>query len=668
MDPERVLNKKSLHIESLIIRRFVLFIMVFLCHNNSLLAQWVNDPSSNTRLVIDPTDPINISALSDFNGGAYVFWEDKKGSSDHDVYFIHLDKDGNVSFRADGKTVSTRSGVKENPIAVIEPSGNSIVIWKGRDKKNNKELFVQKLSANGLRLWQSEGIKLTENKIEKVDYSLRTDQRGNSHISFISKNLSASNKFSIRYQTLSPNGKFLSDSLKGILYSSNNTISETEIVPDNKGGRFIFWLENQNQKILLRAQYVDSTGSKKWGSKPLSISKATNNVINYSVGKIGNSIYAAITYQGTHKIIYQHLISDKGILLWGTDGILLTHQKGSQINPQFAFVDSSVVVSWTNEYERIKDVFIQRFDIEGNKLWGKNGKRIINIEGNQFGQRIVYDQKSGIIVSWIDKRENSSPANLFIQKLDLNGNFAWGSSGVMIASSKNTQKSYLNLVHDGDGGAIAIFKGSVDKRNDIYGQKIFSTGTYASQILGFDVEVVRDSVKIFWYATNENDGTTYSIYRSPIESADTIDWKLAATIKKNNKNETNYYEFYDFPDINGSIYYRVVQNNENIQPQTSGIEKVDYYRDVDVIVLGQNSPNPFSDSTSISFYLPEEAEVSIEFYNSNIETVKSIEDVEYPAGKNEIVFNAEQLPAGIYFYRLKVENFVDVKKMVITDK
>ncbi len=634
----------------------------------NLFSQWVNNPSSNTKLIIDPSDPVNISAFGDFNGGAYVFWEDKKGTSANDIYFIHFNKDGKVSFRADGKSVSTRSGVKENPIAVVEPSGNSIVIWRGRDKKNNQDLFIQKLAVNGLRLWQNEGIKLTDTRTEKVDYSLQTDNRGYSYVSFISKSFTTSNKFSVRLQTLTPKGKFLSDSLKGILYSSNNTISETEIIPDNKGGRFIFWLENQNQKTLLRAQYVDSAGSKKWGSKPLTISKANSNVINYSIGRLGKSVYTAITYQGTKKIIYQHLISDKGELLWGTDGQVLTDQAGSQINPQFAFVDSSVIVSWTNEFEKSKDVFIQRLDVKGNRLWGTDGKRIINIKGNQFGQKIVYDQKNGIILAWIDKRENNSPANLFIQKLNLNGKFIWDSSGVIIASSKNTKKSYLNLVPDGDGGSIAIFKGSSDKRNDIYGQKIFNTGTYASQILGFDAEVVKDSVKVFWYAANENDGTTYSIYRSADEYANDIDWKLAGTLKKNNKNETNYYEFYDCPDINGSIYYRVVQNYENIQPQTSGIKKVDYFRDVDVIVLGQNSPNPFSDSTSISFYLPEEAKVSLEFFNSNIVTVKSIEDVEYPAGKNQIVFNAEDLQAGIYFYRLKVAKYVDVKKMVITDK
>ncbi|MCK7516366.1 MAG: hypothetical protein MZV64_00865 [Ignavibacteriales bacterium] len=102
---------------------------------------------------------------------------------------------------------------------------------------------------------------------------------------------------------------------------------------------------------------------------------------------------AAVFIQQLHireqiKLFISNLISDKGNLLWGNDGKLLTYQAGSQTNPQFAFVDSSVVVSWTNEFEKIKDVFIQRFDVKGNRLWGNNGKRIINIKGNQFGQRI----------------------------------------------------------------------------------------------------------------------------------------------------------------------------------------------------------------------------------------------------------------------------------------
>lgn len=654
-------------IKLLHIKRVLLIASAILSLSNVTLAQWVNDPSSNTKLVIDPVDPINISALKDYGGGAYVFWEDKKGSSNSDIYFIHFDKHGDVSFRADGKAVSTRSGLKENPISFADHSGNSIVMWKGLDKKKNSELYIQKLSRSGLRLWKNEGLQLTESRTEKVDYSLRVDKRGYAYTCFITKSSPSANKFSVRCNTITPNGKILNDGIKDGLYTSNNTLSETEIIPDNKGGSFIFWLESLDQKMVLRLQFIDSTGSKTWGAKPLTISKPNYNVLNYTIGKLGTGVYVAITYQGTNKIVYQQLISDKGMLLWGKDGKLLTYQKGSQTNPQFAFVDSSVVVSWTNEFEKLKDVFIQRFDVKGDRMWGNNGKRIINVRGNQFGQRIVYDQKNGVVIAWIDKRENYFDANLYIQKVDLNGKFVWDSSGVMISSSHDMQKSYLNLIPDGDGGAIAIFKGAINNKNNIYGQKIFSTGTYASQILGFNADVVRDSVKISWYAANESDGTTYIIYRSDIDNAEEGDWKMAGSVKKNKKTDTNYYEFYDFPDVSGSIYYRIVQKNEKTQSQYSGVEKVDYFRDMEIIMLGQNYPNPFSSSTSISFYLPEDETLTFEFFNSSIEIVKKIEDVNYPAGKNEIEFSANNLPPGIYFYRLKVGKFVDVKKMIIAE-
>ena len=134
------MNKKYLHIKTLL-AGLILFLLLY----DNAFPQWVNDPSSNTKLVIDPVDPINISALRDYDGGAYVFWEDKKGSPESDIYFIHFNKNGDVSFRADGKAVSTRSGKKENPLVSIEPSGNSIVIWKGYDKKKYPELFVQKV-------------------------------------------------------------------------------------------------------------------------------------------------------------------------------------------------------------------------------------------------------------------------------------------------------------------------------------------------------------------------------------------------------------------------------------------------------------------------------------------------------------------------------------------
>lgn len=647
------------------IKAFLLVLILFVEFTVNAHAQWINNPASNTKLVNDLSDPINISLIKDVNGGAYIFWQDKKTSQTNDVYFLHFDDNGKVSFRADGKSVSRSTGEKIEPLPIADPFGNAVVIWKGYDKKILK-VFAQKVSKNGSRLWNDDGLQVPFLKGDVIDYSIDADKKGNSLISFVSKNPNASNKYLVKYQIISSSGKFLCDSLRGIVYTSNSIVSEAKIVNDNKGGAFIFWLENQNQKTILRAQLVDSAGTKKWG-KPIAISKINNSVINYSVAKFGSNVYAAITYQGAKKNIYQQMISANGKLLWGNDGRHVSNQTGNQTNPQFVIADSSVILTWTNEFENVKDVFVQRFDSKGKRIWDANGIKIINFRGNQFGQRIVYDNKGNLIVAWIDRRENNTYADLYIQKINLNGKIQWDSLGILISSAQTTQKSYLNLISDGDGGAVAVFKGKTNNKNDIYGQKVFSTGTYASHILGFSAEQEDDSVKIYWYAANETAGTYYYVERSNEENAASNVWKIIGTVKTKNKKQANYYEFYDLPDINGSVYYRIAQHDKDIEPQFSQAVKVDVFKDADKIILGQNSPNPFSDSTVISFYLPKEEKISLEFFNGVVEMVKEIEIQKFPAGKNEIVFYAEDLKSGIYFYRLKANDFVDVKKMVIAE-
>jgi len=102
--------------------------------------------------------------------------------------------------------------------------------------------------------------------------------------------------------------------------------------------------------------------------------------------------------------------------------------------------------------------------------------------------------------------------------------------------------------------------------------------------------------------------------------------------------------------------------------QLSEVVRVNYINSSTRIIVAQNDPNPFSDSTRISFYLPEETTVGVEFFNSHIQKVHEIKKQKYSAGKHDIMFFTTGLKPGIYFYRFATKNYVDVKKMVITKK
>lgn len=82
--------------------------------------------------------------------------------------------------------------------------------------------------------------------------------------------------------------------------------------------------------------------------------------------------------------------------------------------------------------------------------------------------------------------------------------------------------------------------------------------------------------------------------------------------------------------------------------------------------LGNNYPNPFKRSTTINFYLPQDANVSLNIYNQNGQLVRSLLKEEMTAGEKSTVFNAEGLSKGVYYYNLRTNtNINETKKLIV---
>jgi len=81
--------------------------------------------------------------------------------------------------------------------------------------------------------------------------------------------------------------------------------------------------------------------------------------------------------------------------------------------------------------------------------------------------------------------------------------------------------------------------------------------------------------------------------------------------------------------------------------------------------LGQNRPNPFSNTTEIQFYLPENAEVIFNVYDVTGKVLYN-RTRNYEAGNNVISLNAADLNAnGVLYYSMKTENWSGNKKMLL---
>jgi hypothetical protein len=81
--------------------------------------------------------------------------------------------------------------------------------------------------------------------------------------------------------------------------------------------------------------------------------------------------------------------------------------------------------------------------------------------------------------------------------------------------------------------------------------------------------------------------------------------------------------------------------------------------------LKQNYPNPFNPSTKIRFDLPAQSNVVMNIYDITGREAAAVVNSDLSAGSYEVTFDASQLAAGVYFYRIQAGEYSDTKKMII---
>ncbi len=81
--------------------------------------------------------------------------------------------------------------------------------------------------------------------------------------------------------------------------------------------------------------------------------------------------------------------------------------------------------------------------------------------------------------------------------------------------------------------------------------------------------------------------------------------------------------------------------------------------------LGNNYPNPFNPTTLVPFSLAEAAHVSIRVYDMLGREVSVLVDGQLSAGVHEVVFEANNLPTGVYLIRMKAAGTVQIQQVTL---
>lgn len=126
---------------------------------------------------------------------------------------------------------------------------------------------------------------------------------------------------------------------------------------------------------------------------------------------------------------------------------------------------------------------------------------------------------------------------------------------------------------------------------------------------------------------------------------------------------------------NTTYYWRVNASNDkgtSLYSDPAGFKTGDQtvsvknYKNVpSKFILEQNYPNPFNPTTQIVYSIPFSSYISLKVYNLLGKEVAKLFEGYRKAGNYKVTFNAVGLASGVYLYRLKTDNFIETKKLVL---
>jgi photosystem II stability/assembly factor-like uncharacterized protein len=315
--------------------------------------------------------------------------------------------------------------------------------------------------------------------------------------------------------------------------------------------------------------------------------------------------------------------------------------------------------SFTQQPTGIQDRLNEVFFINENTGW---------VVGGDFSNEIIFKTTNGG-TNWIS--QSSGTANKLFSVYFINENTGWAVGGPSSPKILKTTNGGINWISQNTTGITTPLY-SVMFANE-------TTGWAVAGYIGGETIIKTTDGGINWFSQTSGD-TRYLRDCYVIDSMWTVavgqGGKIIATsnggINWDIMNTGSSVELWavDFPSdsigyaigsnvvvktTNGGLTF--VTENSNITPDKFGLE--------------QNYPNPFNSVTSIKFKVAssgnsnQESEVRLIVFDVLGREVVTLVNEKLKPGTYQVNFNAESLSSGIYFYRLKSDNFTETKKLIL---
>ncbi|MDH4036948.1 MAG: T9SS type A sorting domain-containing protein [Candidatus Krumholzibacteria bacterium] len=180
-------------------------------------------------------------------------------------------------------------------------------------------------------------------------------------------------------------------------------------------------------------------------------------------------------------------VDANGNALWGPNGVVVNDYPVLKEDPDIAPDGTGGFVAvWSDGRNPYLNIYAQRIDASGNRMWATNGVGIAPVSGNQRVPRVLRETSNPTwLVAWRDIRVPGG--GTYAQRININGGGVWPAGGVRMISAA----SFFDVVLDESGGSLFAAKVSVAGKVELRMQRF---NQYGTSVWGADKTVVSQVV------------------------------------------------------------------------------------------------------------------------------------------------------------------------------
>ncbi|MFH1233895.1 MAG: carboxypeptidase regulatory-like domain-containing protein [Patescibacteria group bacterium] len=352
----------------------------------------------------------------------------------------------NQNFPAASLANSWTDGDQDNPAFTMDSAGNYYFVWRD-NRSGQTRIYSQKYNSSHVRQWGSEDMQV----------------------------------------------------------SASNNQNYPSVAVDNNGNVYIAWVDNrENGNLNMYLKKFDSNGNPVYSDKKITTQNNSSNQYAPQIVVTNDGNFVYITWQDdindAGDIYLQKINSSDGSNVWSTEK-KVNSDEGTNLQtlPQLAITSDNnyIYVAWQDNRNSNNDIYLQKFDSEGNKINSGNwiGDVLINDDTSgkdQLNPKIVISpNNNNIYIVWQDGRGGTD--DIYWQRLDPEGAKAiegnWSSGNILVNQSQTGTQSLPSAVVDTLNN---IYISWTDERNngDIYLQKFNSLG---NRLWSLDTKINNDN-------------------------------------------------------------------------------------------------------------------------------------------------------------------------------